>query len=59
MNICEVCGEKATIMGMLQVDDFDCFDNRHYISHFFCEQHYNDWVNKEIEIPIERLEILP
>lgn len=58
MNTCEVCGEKATMIGMIEADDFDWEDNRHYIRRYFCGQHYADWINNEIEIPAERLEIL-
>jgi hypothetical protein len=55
---CEVCGEEAVVFGMVEDKDFDWEDNRKYIQHPFCEKHYEDWVNNEIEIPAERLKIL-
>lgn len=53
---CKVCGERATVIGTEFV--FDEYDERKSIEHLFCEEHYKDWCNNEIELPAERLAVL-
>lgn len=58
MAICEVCGQLATIIGTERIDDRSDCDDARYEFHSFCQEHYQNWCNNEIEIPAERLEVL-
>ena len=52
---CEVCWENCTVA---VVDEFVDDENAEVKYKYFCEQHYQDYCNNEIEIPAARLEIL-
>lgn len=50
--VCDVCGKPCEVIATREKDD------AYTPAHFFCQEHYDDWVNNEIEIPAERLEVL-
>ena len=47
---CEVCGKYAEVI--VTSDDHPLGERA------FCDRHYDDWCNNEIELPAERIERL-